>query len=254
MSKFAEKLQRIYRGSAPALGFRRSTEAENPPLLIVANLIKTSITDANALAAVGIDAGIVSVKGLSAKGFGELSKAVGDVPLGFFLEGTEKDAITKSIGLGCDFVIFGLKTPLEAVNKEGLGRVLKIEPTLEVGLVRAINGLPLEIDAVLVTGDEPVVTIERLLIYQRFAELLAKPLLITLNSIVTTDELSGLLEAGVNGLVLPEGLSVEVLTNLKKSASGLSRTVKRKTRAAALLPRVGGELEAEIEEEEEEEI
>jgi hypothetical protein len=254
MSKFAEKLQRIYRGSAPALGFRRSTEVENPPLLVVANLTKTSTTDANALATVGIDAGIVSVKGFSAKGFGELAKAVGDVPLGFFLENTEKDAIVKSIDLGCDFVVFGPKTPLEAVNKEGLGRVLKIEPSLEPGLVRAINGLPLTIDGVLVTGDEPVITIERLLIYQRFAELLGKPLLVSLSSTVTADELSGLFEAGVNGLVLPEGLSAEVFANLKKSASGLARTAKRKTRTAALLPRVGGDLEAEVEEEEEEEI
>ena len=54
----------------------------------------------------------------------------------------------------------------------------------------------------------------------------------------------------VNGLVLPEALSVEVFANLKKLAGGLSRTAKRKTRAA-LLPRVSGELEAEEEEEEE---
>jgi len=251
MSKFAEKLQRIYRGSAPAMGFRRSTEAENPTILVVANLTKASTTDANALAAVGIDAGIVSVKGLSAKGFGELAKAVGDVPLGFSLESIEKDAIIKSIDLGCDFVVFSLKTPLEAVNKEGLGRVLKIEPSLEPGLVRAINSLPLAIDGVLVTGDEPVIAIEHLLIYQRFAELLDKPLLINLSSTVTADELGGLSEAWVKGLVMSEGITVEALTNIKKSASGLPRTVKRKTRAEALLPRISGEMEAEIEEEEE---
>jgi hypothetical protein len=251
MSKFAEKLQRIYRGSAPALGFRKSDEAESPPLLIMANLTKTGTAEANTLAAAGIDAGIVSAKGLSAKSFGELVKSVGDVPLGFSLESIEKEAIAKSIDLGCDFVVFGLKTPLEAVNKEGLGRVLKIEPSLEPGLVRAINGLPLSIDGVLVTGDEPVITIERLLIYQRFTELLNKPLLVTLSSTVTADELSSLFEAGVKGLVLPEALSAEVFANLKKSAGGLSRTAKRKTRVA-LLPRVSGELEAEVEEEEEE--
>jgi len=50
--------------------------------------------------------------------------------------------------------------------------------------------------------------------------------------------------------VLPEVLSADVFANLKKSAGGLSRTAKRKTRAA-LLRRVSGELEAEVEEEEE---
>ncbi len=254
MSKFAEKLQRIYRGSAQAMGFRTSDEAESSPLLIIANLTKTGTAEANALVTAGVDAGIVGTKGLSTKSFGELAKALGGVPLGLSLESTEKEAISKSIDLGCDFVVFGLKTPLEAVNKEGLGRILKIEPSLEPGLVRAINGLPLEIDGVLIAGDEPVVTIERLLIYQRFTEILNKPVLVTLSSTVTAGELNSLFEAGVKGLVLPETLSVEVFADLKKSAAGLSRNSKRKNKTAAILPRVSGELEAEVEEEEEEDI
>ncbi|MBM4446705.1 MAG: hypothetical protein FJ023_05055 [Chloroflexi bacterium] len=254
MSKFTDKLQRIYRGLTPTMGFRKTDAAEIPPLLIVANLAKVSATEAKALANAGIDAGIVSIKGLTAKSFGQLANAVNYIPLGLALESTETAAIAKSIDMGCDFVVFGLKTPLEAVNKEGVSKVLKIEPSLEPGLVRAINGLPLSIDAVLVTGDEPVITVERLLIYQRFAELLDKPLLVTLSSMVTVDELSGLFQAGVNGLVLPEGFSAEALADLKRSAGRLSKTVKRKTRTAAILPRLGGELEAGVEEEEEEEI
>lgn len=251
MSKFAEKLQRVYHGSAPAMGFRKSAEAEIPPMLIVASLTKASAADAGALAAAGIDAAILGLKGLSAKNFAQLAEAVGYIPLGLFLESTEKDVIAKSLDLGCDFVVFGLKTPLEAVKKEGLGKVLKIEPSLEPGLVRVISGLPLEIDAVLVTGDEAAITIERLLIYQRFAELLDKPLLITLSSMITANELGGLFEAGVNGLVLPEGLSAEAFANIKNSLGGLSRTAKRRTRATAILPRLGGDIEAEVEEVEE---
>jgi len=252
MSKFAEKLQRIYRGSAPALGFRKSDEAESTPILIVANLTKMGAAEANALVAAGVDAGIIGAKGLSTKSFGELVKTLGDTPLGLSVESSEKEAIGKSIDMGYDFVVFGLKTPLEAVNRDGLGRVLKIEPSLEPGLVRAINSLPLEIDGVMITGEEPAITIERLLIYQRFTELLNKPLLVSLGSAITEDELSGLFQAGVNGLVLPETLSADVFAKLKKSAAGLSRTARRKARAAVLLPRVSGELETEIEEEEEE--
>jgi hypothetical protein len=253
MSKFAEKLQRVYRGSAPALGFRKSDESEPPPLLFVAMLAKTGAAEANSLAAAGIDAAIVSTKGFGAKSCGELTKAIGDVPLGFSLESTEKESIAKTIDLGCDFVVFGLKTPLEAVRKDGLGRVLKIEPALEPGLVRAINALPLEVDGVLVGGDEAAITIERLLIYQRFAELLNKPLLATINTMITADELGALFKAGVNGLVLPEAVSVEAITNLQKSAAGLSRANRRVAKAAAILPRVSGELETVVEEEEEDE-
>jgi len=254
MSKFAEKLQRIYRGSAPALGFRKSDEAETPPLLIISSLTKTSAGEAGALAAAGVDAIIVGAKGFSAKSCGELNKAIGDVPLGLFLDSSEKEAIAKSIHLGCDFVVFGLKTPVESVNKDGLGKVLKIEPSLEPGLVRAINELPLEIDAVLISGDEPAITIERLLIYQRFTDLLNKPVLVSLSSILTPDELNSLFKTGINGLVLPETLSAEAFANLRKSAAGLSRAAKRKTKATAILPRVSGELETEVEEEEEESL
>jgi len=254
MSKFAKKLQRVYRGSTPAMGFRKSDETESPALLFIVNLTKISAAEASALAAAGIDGGVIGAKGLSAKSFKELTKAMGDVPLGCSVESAEKEAIAKSVDLGCDFAVFGLKTPIEAVSRDGLARVLRIEPSLDAGMVRAINGLPLEIDAVLITGDEPAITIERLLTYQRFTDLLNKPLLVSVSSTITADELRGLFKAGVNGLVLPETVSAEALVNLKKSTVGLSRTARGKTKAAAILPQVSGELETEVEEEEEEDI
>lgn len=253
MSKFADKLRRVYLGSAPSMGFRKSAEAGPPPLLIIANLTKASITEVKAIAGADMDAGILSSEDINAKSFGQLAKAMGDIPLGLLLESTDKDEIARFIELGSDFVVFGLKTPLEAVNKEGVSKILKIEISLDQGLVRAINGLPLAVDGVLVTGEESFITIERLLICQRLAELLAKPLLVTLGSSATADELKSLYEAGVNGLMLPQGLPAEVFADLKKMVGSLSRTAKRKTRGAALLPRLGGELEAEAEVEEEEE-
>jgi hypothetical protein len=170
MSKFAEKLERVYRGTAPPIGFHKSTEAEISPLLFMATLTKTGAADASALAGAGIDAGIIGGKSLSAKSSGELTKAIGDVPLGFFLDSTEKDVIAKSLDLGCDFIVFGLKTPLEAVNREGLGRVLRIEPSMEPGLVRAVNSLPLEIDAVLIAGDDPARTFSYISAFYRVTE------------------------------------------------------------------------------------
>jgi hypothetical protein len=151
-------------------------------------------------------------------------------------------------------VVFGLRMPVEAVSKEGPGRIIKIDPSLDQGLARAINVLPLQVDGVLVDGEEPLITIERLLIYRRFAELLDKPLLVTLGSSVTGDELRSLYEVGVNGVVLPQGLPAEAFADLKKTIAGLPKTVKRRTRAAAVLPRLGGQLEGEAEEEEEEEV
>lgn len=251
MSKFVDKLQRVYRSSAPSIGFRKSAaEARTPPLLIIADLAKASVTEAKAIAGADIDAGIMSSESLDASSFRQLVTAIGDVPLGLFLESVNQEEVAKVVDLGCDFVVFGLKTPLEAVKREGIGKILKIEPSLDHGLVRAINELPLAVDGVLVTGEEFSVTIERLLICQRFAELLDKPLLVTLGSLISSGELSNLCEAGVNGLVLPEGLPAEAFAELRKTIDSLPRTVKRKAKGAALLPQLGVELETEVEEEE----
>lgn len=254
MSKFAEQLRRTYLGSAAPIGFRKSAEKGIPPLLIIADLTKANLAEAKAIAGTEIDAVVVGSDGVGVKSFGQLVQAFGDIPLGLFLESADKEEIAKFVELGSDFVVFDLKTPLEVVNKEGLGKIIKIEPSLDQGLVRTINALPLQVDGVLVAGEESLITVERLLICQRFAELLDKPLLVTLGSSIVGGDIESLCEAGVNGLVLPQGLPVEELADLKKMVATLSRAVKRKAKSVALLPRLGGELEAEVGEDEEEEI
>ena len=252
MSKFTDKLQRIYRDTAPSMGFRRSApEAGDSPLLIIANLAKAGVREAEVIAGSGIDAGIVSGESLDARSFERLVAAMGDVPLGLFLEEANQGEIDKLVDLGCDFVVFGLKMPLTAVKKEGIGKILKIEPSLDHGLARVINELQLPVDGVLITGEESSITIERLLICQRFVELLDRPLLVTLGSSATSDELGSLCEAGVSGLVLPEGLPAEAFAEMRKTVGSLPQIAKRRAKGAALLPQLRSELETEMEEDEE---
>jgi len=251
MSKFSDELQRVYRNSAPSMGFRRSAaDVESRALLLVANLTKVNVNAAKAIAGAGIDAGIVSSEAVDAASFGRLATAMGDIPLGLSLESTDRDEIDKVVGSGCDFLVLGLKTPLEVVRREGIGKVLKIEPSLDQGLVRAIRELPFPVDGVLVAGEESSVTVERLLVCQRFAELVDRPLLVALDSSASGDELSSLCEAGVNGLVLPEGFPTEAFVELRKTVGSMPCVSKRKAKGAALLPQLGGEPEIEVEEEE----
>lgn len=251
MSKFVEKLKRVYLGPAHSIGFRKSAEAESLPLLLIANLAGTSPAEAKAMAA-EIDAAIVGSGDVNAKSFGQLAKVLGDIPLGLLIESTDKGEIAELIQFGSDFVVFNLKVPFGAVNKENIGKILKIESSLDQGLVGCINRLPLVVDGVMVAEEEPLITIEVLLASQRVAGILDKPLLMSLGTLPTKDELQALYEAGVNGLVLPPKLTVDMFSDLRKLVAELSTTVKRRARRAALLPRVGGEPEAEASEEEEE--
>ena len=236
------------------MGFRKpGADADSSALLLVANLARTNLRDAKAMAGAGIDAAIVSTEGIDVAGFGKLASAMGDIPLGLSVESASLDEIDAYVASGCDFVVLGLKTPLEAVRKEGVGRILRIDGSLDQGLVRAINDLPLAVDGVLLAGEECSVTIERLLICQRFAELVDRPLLVTVDLSAGSGELGSLSEAGVNGLVLPGGVPAKEFAKVKGAIGALPRVSGRKAKRAALVPRLGGGPEFEMEEEEEEE-
>jgi len=250
MSKFAKSLERVYRGVAPAIGFRRSAGADLPPLLLVVNLTGTNVREAKAIAACA-DAGIVSGRNLDSSHWGQMAAALGDSPLGLSLDGQDK--ADWSAVPGCDFVVFDLKAPVETVEKKEPGKILRVETSLEPGLVRAINELPLAVNGVLISGEQPRVTVEFLLVCQRFAGLMDRPLMVSLNAMVTGGELRSLYEAGVSCLVLPGALRAERLAELKSEIASLPRIIERKTRSSVLLPRPGGGPGVEVEEDEEEE-
>ena len=251
MSKFAEKLKRVYKGTAPVLGFLKSGGEEIPQMLVVANLGGVSTRASKAV--VGADAVVISGQGMGAENFRQLREALDDIPLGLSLEGVKHEDIATLVNLGCDFVVFDVKTPLEVVKKEGIGRILKIEPALDLGLVRAINLLPLAVDGVLLTGEDSPVTIERLLVCQRFSDLLDKPLLVTLGPSVNSDELGSLCQAGVKAVVLAEGLTARALAEVKKVIACLPKQVKRRTRSTPTLPQIRPESAAPEREEDEDE-
>lgn len=249
MSKFAEKLQHIYRSSTSSIGFRKPAEEKVSRMLVVADLTKTGISQAKVIAD-NIDAGIVSDTNLDTRNLEQLVAAVDGIPVGLFLEGGEHNRGTKLIDSGCDFVVFDLKTPFEVVAGEGVGRVLKVEPSLDPGLVRAINALPLPVDGVLVNIKDSLLTVELLLTCQRFADLLDKPLLLYLDSLVSGNELKSLSEVGVEGLVLSAGLPADTSAKLRKLINGLPRVTKRNTRGSALIPQLGSQAEVDDDEEE----
>ncbi|MBM3167436.1 MAG: hypothetical protein FJZ83_05315 [Chloroflexi bacterium] len=251
MSKFAEKLQHVHRGPIATMGFRRSGEEEIPQMLVVASLADVGAKAAKAVASA--DAVIIDSQDLSAEDLKQLMSALGDVPAGVLLDSTKPGEAAKALEAGLDFVVIDIKTPVEAVNKEGLGRILKIEPSLDVVLARAINSLPLSIDGVLIASDDSVLTIERLLVCRRFADLLDKPLLLTMGSSVGSSDLSSLCEAGVKGIVVPAGLTAKALGELRKAISCLPKPTKHKTKASPIIPRIAPEPEAVVEEEDDDE-
>jgi hypothetical protein len=95
--------------------------------------------------------------------------------------------------------------------------------------------------------------VDHLLVCRKFVELLEKPVIMALPSLVTKAELTSLWQAGIDGVVAPSTHSVEALTNLKKMIDDLPRGARgRRTKAGVKLPHYSGFVAGEEDEEQEE--
>jgi hypothetical protein len=111
-------------------------------------------------------------------------EALGNVPLGVFVRGMSQREMDELAGLGCDFVVFDIRGGAAMLGKGKVGKFLMVEPSLDQGLVRAINSF--EVDGVFVSrGTDSSVAVEHLLVCRRFVELLEKPVIMALPSLVT---------------------------------------------------------------------
>lgn len=253
MSKFVDKLQSLSKSSTTPIGFHPSVaELKSPAMLLIAGLSETQVKEAKIVADVNADAGLILSEGPSAKIVKQVVEAVGNVPLGVFVKGMSEEKINELASVGCDFVVFDIKIAAAVLSKKEVGKFLMIEPSLDQGLVRAINSL--EVDGVFInsrSGDS-FMAVEHLLVCRRFVELLEKPVMIALPSLVTKAELTSLWQAGVDGVVAPSTQSVEALAELKKMIGGLPRGARgRRAKASVVLPHYGGGVAGEEDEEQE---
>ena len=254
MSKFVDKLQSLSKSSTTPIGFHPSApESESPRMLLIAGLSGTQVKEAKMVADVDADAGLILNEDVSAKTVRQMVEAVGNVPLGVLVKGMSQERANELADLGCDFVVFDINAAAAALHKEEVGKVLMIEPTLDLGLVRAVNSLG--VDGVFVNpgGGSSFVAVEHLLVCRRLVDLLEKPVMMALPSLVTKSELTSMWQAGVDAVVAPPSQSAQALTELKEMIGDLPRRARgHRAKADVILPRYGEGLASEEDEEGEE--
>ena len=254
MSKFVDKLHSLSKSSTTPIGFHPSVSAlKSPAMLLIAGLSETQVKEAKIVADVNADAGLILSEGPSAKVVNQFVEAVGNVPLGVFVKGMSEEKINELVSLGCDFVVFDIRIPAAVLHKEEVGKFLMIESSLDQGFVRAINSL--EVDGVFISnkGEDSFIAVEHLLVCRRFVEILEKPVIMALPSLVTKAELTSLGQVGVDGVVAPPTRSVEALAELKKMVGDLPREARgRRAKAGVMLPHYGGFVTGEEDDEQEE--
>jgi hypothetical protein len=255
MSKFVDKLQSLSKSSVAPIGFHpAASESKSWAMLLIVGLSGAQVKEAQIAADAKADAGLILGQVPSASVVRQMVEAAGDVPLGVFVRGMNEEEANELVGSGCDFVVFDIKAAAAILHREEVGKFLMVEPSLDQGFVRAINNL--EVDGVFISGGDgdSFVAVEHLLVCRRFVELLEKPVVLTLPSSVTRDELTNVWQAGVDGVVALSMQPVEELAEIKKMIGDLpNRARGRRAKAGVMLPRQGGVVATEEEEEEDEE-
>lgn len=255
MSKLVDKLQHLSESSVPSIGFHPAVnESKGSAMLLIVGLSGANVKEARVAADINADAVLILNQSFTTKLIKQMAEAVGDIPLGVFVKGISEKKMNKLMSSGCDFIVFDVKMPAIALQEETIGKFLMVEPSLEPGLLRTINSL--DVNGVFINrGEESFVTVEHLLICQRFCELLSKPLVVTLPSSVTSAELNNLWQIGIDCVVTPSAQSEEALAELRRMIDNLPKEAKRRSgKAGVMLPHYGGDVTIEEEEEEEEEI
>ncbi len=259
MSKFIDKLTHLTRGESQSIGFRKN-DAGSPSqkMVLVARLTPENEKGLKDKLA-GADAGLITVSE-TARGVEVLEELCGDyadIIWGCWLEGASRAAMEKLTGAGGDFIVFSaVDTPLAIIEHGEAGRILEVDPSISEGILRTANTLP--VDAVLISEKEkggPALNWEHLMIFRRFADLLIKPLLVTIPARISAKELGALWEAGVSGVVV-EITAKTPADGLKKIRQAIDKleapTPRRKESLRALIPPASRQESAVIVEEEEE--
>ncbi len=249
MSKLVDKLCRFSKPS-PQMGFRRaSSESAAPTMLLIAGIRDGDVTGAKAIASSDVDAGLIFEQ-VEMGSLRQMTEATGSIPMGVFLGEGNSDKVAEVATSGCDFVVFDVKAPVETLEIKGLGKFLAVEMSSGYDLIRPIGEL--EVDGVVLVNREPVLAIEHLLLCRRFGSMITKPILVEVAS-PTKADVSTLWEAGVDGIVVPPGESLEQLSKLRETIASLPQRRRKSGEIGVTLPHYGG-MPAEEEEEEEEEI
>lgn len=260
MSRFIDKLNRLSRAEYQPIGFRVAQQASlKPKIQLVASLAQDNVEHLADYVA-GADAGLLRISKPSsgAKTLQKVSQALSDIPWGGWLQGGSPREMERMRKVSCDFVVFpATTTPLAILQNSEVGKILEVEASLSEGLLRAANELT--IDAVFIAntqGEGYFLTWQHLMLFRRFADLLTKPLLVSVPSNVTAGELQALWEVGINGVVIEVkiGQPQDRLKELRLVIDKLTfPSLRKREKVEPLLPHIGGETNIATAEEEEEE-
>ncbi len=258
MSRLIEKFHEASRVAAPPMGFRTARQAAAPPKILLIASLEAGTLEKRTDYMEAADAVLVrfTSTALTAKAVQKIAASLPDTPWGLYLadEDTKKGA---PIEAGADFVLFPIDSQVaDTLKDDKTGKILQVESSMDDGLLRAVNDLP--VDAVLAAdtfeGNGPLVW-HQLMIFQHLANLISKPLIVPTSAGVSEKELKTLWDAGVDGIMVEvDKAGAAGLKELRQAIDKLPpRSGRKRGKVSVVLPRTAGETPAPTPPDEEEE-
>ncbi len=242
MSKFLGKLEKISRGVTTPLGFGNAARPEKVASMALVGMIsgtKKATEKAALLAKIGADGALIDGIDIDEVP-DDFTKALDKVPWGIRMQGLEAKHATTCKEKGCDFLAFEPdKAALTALEDEDTGYVLCIEPDMDEKFLRAIEDLPIDVVLLSAKAMEPPLTVQDLITISSVRGAFSKYLLLDVPGDLSTGELEGLRNIGVDGLVVnASSLSAKALEELRDRLLALPKKARnRSTKPDAVLPR-----------------
>lgn len=168
---------------------------------------------------------------LTAAAAKDVAAALGDVPWG----------TSGSAPRGCDFTVLTLTgLTADAPADKATGKLLEIEASLDDGLLRAVNDLP--VDAVIAADaleDGGPLTWHRLMILAHVRHLIGKPVVVPAARDISQADVRALWDAGFDGIAVTA--PAERIAELADVIAALPpRALPKKDKASVVLPRSAG--------------
>ena len=243
MSKLLSRLEKINRGSPAPMGFGAVARTEKTPAMALIGLLAQNYNQgANRLVRLKADGALLEGAGLDGK-LPEIAAALDTVPWGIKVEEMDGDKARGLVETGCDFFLVSPeRVTVEAVKDERAAYLLSLPPDADDRFLRAIEDLPVDAVFMSIASTESSLTLQHLINIGSVRTMFDKYLMVGVPATISSKDLEGLRDMGVDALVVDAGRSSEkVLGAIKENLLSLPRQRKpRSERASPVLPRIVG--------------